>query len=40
MFHIHGVEVDPFLQRFLQPHQRNVTQLLAALVQVRQGFGW
>ena len=24
----------PFLQRYLQPHQRNVTTLLAALIQV------
>lgn len=25
----------PFLQRYLQPHQRDVTTLLAALIQVR-----
>ena len=25
----------PFLQKYLQPHQRDVTQLLAALVQAR-----
>ena len=28
------VNFYPFLQRYLQPHQRDVTQLLAALVQV------
>ena len=33
------VNFYPFLQRYLQPHQRDVTQLLAALVQVRQGLG-
>ena len=32
------VNFYPFLQRYLQPHQRDVTQLLAALVQVRQMF--
>jgi protein SDA1 len=29
------VNFYPFLQRYLQPHQRDVTQLLAALVQAR-----
>ncbi len=29
----------PFVQKYCQPHQREVTQLLAALVQVRQGPG-
>ena len=28
----------PFLQRYLQPHQRDVTTLLAALIQVLQVF--
>ncbi len=28
------VNFYPFLQRYLQPHQRNVTTLLAALIQV------